>query len=140
MREGNAGLRLVEAAWSLRLSRFVLIGIASTVLYAVLAFVFAPMEGLDATGASVLAFAFAAAFSYAGHKYVTFVSGGAHRLELPRFVVLSASGLAVASLLPAVLSGFFGLPVAVPILLACITIPAVNYVVLGKWVFREMQA
>ena len=137
MRRGDAGLRLVEAAWSLRLSRFVLIGIASTVLYAVLAFVFAGMEGLGATGASVLAFALAAVFSYAGHKYVTFVSDGAHRLELPRFLVLSAIGLAVVSLLPAILSGLFGLPAAIPILLACIVIPAVNYVVLGKWVFRE---
>ena len=132
----GSGLRLIEEAWSLRLSRFVLIGIASTVLYAVLAFAFARMEGMGTTGASVLAFALAAVFSYAGHKYVTFVSGGAHRLELPRFLALTAVGLAVVSLLPAILSGLFSLPTAVPILLACVVVPAVNYAVLGKWVFR----
>ncbi len=32
-----------------------------------------------------------------------------------------------------------GLPAAVPILLACIVIPAVNYVVLGRWVFRRSR-
>ena len=138
MRRENAGLRLVDAVWSLRLSRFVLIGLASTVLYAVLAFVFAGTEGLGATGASVLAFALAAVFSYAGHKYVTFVSDGAHRLELPRFLVLSASGLAVAIALPGLLTEMLGMPAAIPILLTCLIVPVVNYVVLGRWVFRDV--
>jgi putative flippase GtrA len=121
-----------------RISRFVLIGIASTVLYAVLAFAFARMEGLGATGASVLAFTLAAVFSYAGHKYVTFVSDGAHRLELPRFLVLSASGLAVAIALPGLLTEMLGMPAAIPILLTCLIVPVVNYVVLGRWVFRNV--
>jgi putative flippase GtrA len=132
----GSGLRLIEEAWSLRLSRFVLIGMASTVLYAVLAFTFTRMEGVGTTGASILAFALAAVFSYAGHKYVTFVSGDAHRLELPRFLALTAIGLAVVSLLPAILSGLFSFPTAVPILLACVVVPALNYIVLGNWVFR----
>jgi putative flippase GtrA len=137
MRAVAAGLRLIEGVWSLRLSRFVLVGIASTALYAVLAFTFERAEGIGATGASILAFALAAVFSYAGHKYVTFVSGGAHRLELPRFLALTAAGLTVVSLLPAILTGLFGLPAAAPFLLACVVIPVVNYVVLGKWVFRD---
>ena len=82
--------------WSLRLSRFAAIGVASTVLYAALALAFSHL-GIGATGASVLAFLLAAVFSYAGHKYVTFVSGGRHAFELPRFLALSGAGLAVVS-------------------------------------------
>jgi hypothetical protein len=49
---------------------------------------------------------------------------------------LTAIGLAVVSLLPAILSGLFSFSTAVPILLACVVVPALNYIVLGKWVFR----
>lgn len=135
MRAMDVGLRLIGGAWSLRLSRFLLIGAASTALYAVLALAFSSVQGIGVTVASILAFGIAAIFSYAGHKYITFVSGGAHRFELPRFLVLTAVGLVVVTALPALLSGYFGLPAALPVLLACLAIPAVNFVVLGKWVF-----
>jgi len=134
MRSNGAGL--IDGLWSLRLSRFAAIGVASTVLYAALAFGFSHI-GITATKASVLAFALAAVFSYAGHKYVTFISGGSHALELPRFLMLSVAGLAVVSILPAFLTDILGLPAAVPFLLACVVIPIVNYVVLGRWVFRR---
>ena len=136
MRPTAPRLRRIGGLWSLRLSRFAAIGILSTVLYAALALTFNRL-GIQATGASVLAFGIAAIFSYAGHKYVTYVSGGRHAFELPRFLALSAAGLAVVSMLPALLSGVLGLPAAVPVLLACIVVPAVNYVVLGRWVFRD---
>ena len=136
MRPTAPRLRLIGGLWSLRLSRFAAIGILSTVLYAALALTFNGL-GIQATGASVLAFGIAAVFSYAGHKYVTYVSGGRHAFELPRFLALSAAGLAVVSMLPALLSGVLGLPAAVPVLFACIVVPAVNYVVLGRWVFRD---
>ena len=136
MRPTAPRLRPIGGLWSLRLSRFAAIGILSTVLYAALALTFNGL-GIQATGASVLAFGVAAVFSYAGHKYVTYVSGGCHAFELPRFLALSAAGLAVVSMLPALLSGVLGLPAAVPVLFACIVVPAVNYVVLGRWVFRD---
>jgi hypothetical protein len=49
--------------------------------------------------------------------------------------VLTGFGLAIAYLLPLLLVGQFGLPVAVPILLTCILIPVVNFVVLERWIF-----
>lgn len=121
--------------WSLRLSRFAAVGLAATAIYAVLALVLARL-GMMATGASVLAFLVAALFSYAGHKYVTFVSGGRHAFELPRFLVVGCAGLAVVSVMPAMLTDLLGFPPVVPVLLACVVIPAINYVVLGRWVFR----
>jgi putative flippase GtrA len=131
-----AGNRLMDRLWSIRLSRFAVIGAGTTTLYAVLALGFSH-SGMVATGASVLAFLITSIFSYAGHKYVTFASDGSHSFELPRFLTLSASSLTTVSVLPAVLNGMLGLPAAVPILLACIVIPAVNYVVMRRWVFAS---
>lgn len=126
----------IDGLWSIKLSRFAVIGAGTTALYAVLALAFSYF-GIVATGASVLAFLITAVFSYAGHKYVTFASDGSHAFELPRFLAVSATSLTTVSVLPAVLTDMLGLPAAVPILLACIIVPAVNYVVLGKWVFRN---
>lgn len=91
--------------------------------------------GLRVTLASFAAYLTAALFSYAGHKYFTFVSEGAHLFEAPRFILLTLVGLAVSLLLPALLSGLLGLPAQVPIVATCILIPLVNYVVLRHWVF-----
>jgi putative flippase GtrA len=135
MRPADGGL--IGGLWSLRLSRFAVIGAGTTVIYAVLALAFS-YSGIAATGASVLAFLITAVFSYAGHKYVTFASDGSHTFEVPRFLTVSATSLSIVSVLPAVLTGVFGLPAAAPILLACIVVPAFNYVVLGRWVFRGL--
>jgi putative flippase GtrA len=123
-----------------RLSRFALIGIASTVIYAVSAFLLSSLPGatLPAALASFAAYAMAALFSYTGHKYFTFTSGGSHAMELPRFLLLTASGLIVAIVLPELLTQMLGIPALVPILLTCIAVPIINYVVLGRWVFRGL--
>jgi putative flippase GtrA len=125
----------IGGLWSLPLSRFISVGLLTTALYATLA-LSASHLGLTATAASLTAFFITALFSYAGHKYVTFMSGGQHSFELPRFLATSAVGLVVVSFLPAFLSGMLGLPAAVPILAACVVVPAVNYVVFSRWVFR----
>ncbi len=85
--------------------------------------------------ASLFAYAVAATCSYLGHKFFTFMSGGSHAFEAPRFAVLTGFGLALSYLFPAIVSGQFGMPVAIAIFLTCVLIPVINYVVLGRWVF-----
>lgn len=129
----------IAALANWRVSRFALIGGASTLIYAACASALSGVGGrevLSPVAASIAAYGIAAVFSYAGHKYFTFVSRGAHALELPRFLALTASGLAVATAAPGILTGMLGLPPAVPILFTCIAVPVVNYVVMGRWVFR----
>ena len=106
-------------------------------LYALCAWLFtsAGSTYLPPATASVAAYAVAAIFSYLGHKFFTFMSAGSHQFEAPRFAVLTGFGLAAAYLLPMLLVGRFGLPVAIPILLTCILIPVVNFVVLERWIF-----
>jgi putative flippase GtrA len=119
--------------------RFGLVGIAATALYAALAIVFMRI-GLATVQASLAAYAGAALFSYLAHKSVTFMSLGRHRTEAPRFLLLTATGLAVAYLAPALLTGVFGLPGIVPVLVTCILIPALNLLVLDRWVFAERKS
>lgn len=131
----------VSDPWaSRRPVRFLVTGIGATLLYALLAAAFSAAMPMKPALGSVLAYALAAAFSYTGHKYFTFVSSGAHRFEAPRFAVLTLIGLATSFALPAVLSEGLGLPAQVPIALTCLFVPLVNYVVLRHWVFGKALA
>ncbi len=120
-----------------RLSRFALIGIASTLIYAICAFLLSALPGsaLPAAPASVVAYIIAAFFSYAGHKYVTFVSSGSHGFEAPRFILLTALGLGFSWLLPLILVNGLGTRPVLSIAVICVVVPAFNYFVLDRWVF-----
>lgn len=121
------------------LIRFGLVGIAATALYAILVTVFMNLIGLSAVQASLAAYAAAALFSYLAHKSRTFMSRGRHRTEAPRFVLLTVVGLAVAYAAPALLTGVLGLPGVVPVLVICILIPALNLLILDRWVFAQRK-
>lgn len=134
MFSAGSGFRLAKQP-----ARFLIIGLGATLLYALLAAVFSMGETplMRPASGSVLSYVIAALYSYAGHKYFTFASSGAHRFEAPRFFVLTLLGLAVSFLLPAVLSGILGLQAQIPIVLTCLVIPLVNYVMLRHWVFAS---
>jgi putative flippase GtrA len=129
----GAGLKL--------LARFGLVGIAATILYAVLAVVLVKWEriGLTPVQASLAAYAAAAVFSYLAHKSLTFMSSGSHRSEAPRFLLLTATGLAIAYAAPALLTVKLGLPPMIAILVTCLLIPAANLLTLDRWVFAQRR-
>ncbi len=122
-----------------KLSWFAVVGLAATALYAALALLFGSF-GWSAVGASVAAYVLAAAFSYAGHKFLTFMSPGSHSSELPRFVASTALGLGLATALPLVLSSWFGMPNIVPVVATCTVVPVVNFVLLDRFVFLSTRA
>jgi len=119
-------------------SRFAMVGIGATLLYASLALLFSQMA-LAPIRASVLAYALATVFSYLGQKFLAFRSPGAHRSELPRFLVLTAIGFGVATAMPALFSGLLGFPAYVPVIATCIVVPLLNLFVLDRWVFTARQ-
>lgn len=127
----RAGLKL--------LARFGLVGIAATILYAVLAVALVESKwiGFSPVQASLAAYAAAAVFSYFAHKSITFMSNGSHRSEAARFVLLTATGFAVAYAAPALLTAKLGLPPIIAILATCLLIPAVNLLMLDRWVFAQ---
>jgi putative flippase GtrA len=142
MRAARAPEKHLAAFGPKLLMRFGLVGIAATALYAVLAVLLMDRQwvGLPAVRASLAAYAAAALFSYLAHKSVTFMSRGRHRTEAPRFLLLTAAGLVVAFMAPALLTGVLGLPGIVPVLVTCILIPTLNLLVLDRWVFAERKA
>lgn len=117
-----------------RIPRFVVVGLTATALYAAIAFALSSI--IPAANASVSAHAIAAIFSYCGHKYLTFGSDEAHTIEAPRFLALTATGLLIAWAFPRVLTDGLGFPATVSIIACCLFVPAFNYVVLNRWVFR----
>ncbi|MER8671189.1 GtrA family protein [Mesorhizobium sp. M1156] len=78
-------------------------------------------------------------FSYLAHKLVTFASGGSHRSEAPRFFLLTATGFAVAYAAPALLTAKLGLPPIIAILVTCLLVPAINLLLLDRWVFAQRR-
>jgi putative flippase GtrA len=122
-----------------RLGRFVTVGAAATLAYAAFAWLLARLAERPALEASILAYAGAAALSYAGHRWVTFRSDRAHRVALPQFLALSAFGCGVAAALSSA-GAWLGLPVEAAIAATCLAIPALNYVVLDRIVFRRHAA
>ena len=118
------------------LSRFALVGLASTGLYFVLALLFAQGFGIGSIAASVGAYALATVFSYLAQKFVTFRSAGAHRAELPRFLALTVLGFGIATALPA-LGDALGWPSIVPFAATCILVPLINFLLLDRWVFAR---
>ncbi len=123
----------------LRVLRFAMIGLAATLLYAVLAITFEAAFRLGPVPASVLAYGCSAAFSYFGHKFITFLSAGEHRKEAPRFIATALAGFGLATAAPAILTHWLGLPSWVAIAFTCLVIPLVNLLVLDRWVFSSAR-
>ncbi|WP_292406903.1 GtrA family protein [Mesorhizobium sp.] len=121
------------------LARFGLVGIAATILYAVLATVLVKSEwiGVSPVQASLAAYAAAAVFSYLAHKSVTFISSGSHRSEAARFLLLTVTGFGIAYAVPALFTMKLGLSPIFAVLITCLLIPAVNLLVLDRWVFAQ---
>lgn len=124
------------------LGRFVSVGIAATILYGGVAILLVEWKvaALGMVSASMIAYAVAALFSYLGHKFVTFMSPGSHRVELPRFLALTGVGFAIAGGLSMLFAGMPGVPHYVPVLLTCVTVPIINFVVMDWWVFASRKA
>jgi putative flippase GtrA len=121
------------------LLRFGLVGVTATALYALLATAFVKI-GLAPVRASVAAYSVAALFSYFAHKSVTFVSSGPHRSEGLRFILLTASGFALAYAVPTLLTVKLGLPLIISVLATCFVIPVVNLFLLDRWVFAKRKS
>lgn len=110
------------------------VGIAATLCYFLLATVLAALPGMSVTGASVIAYSLSAALSYYGHKHLSFASKRADTIAIPRFLVSTGIGLSLAFALPK-LGESMGWPPIVAYAAICAVVPAINFVVLGRWVF-----
>ena len=86
--------------------------------------------------ASLIGYCIAIVLSYLGQKYFTFRSEGAHRVELPKFLVTSAISFA-GSVGAMAATTALGWDYRVGILSAATLVPLGTFVVMYFWVFRH---
>lgn len=117
--------------------RFVLVGLAATLCYAVLAWTSTTRLGLPPPVASLASYAAAAVLSYLGHRHLTFRSRRPHGEAVPRFAGISVAGYGVAFLAPWLLTDRIGAHPGIAIAVTCAVVPVLTYVGLGRLVFRN---
>ncbi|MBN9073066.1 MAG: GtrA family protein [Rhizobiales bacterium] len=115
------------------------VGIVATIGYFLLASFLHGVASVPPAAASVAAYVACAVFSYWGHRRLSFASGGAHAVQVPRFVASTTLGLAVATATPLAADAAGLAPVA-GYALVCLLVPALNFVLLSRWVFRTEAA
>lgn len=120
-----------------RILRFAAIGGMSTLIYAVATLILCEPRGIgmSAASASIFGYGGGAIFSYCGHRFVTFMSDGAVGFEIARFVCATTIGFLVSTGLAVVLSGLVGQPPFVPVAIASVLVPIMNFIILRKFVF-----
>jgi putative flippase GtrA len=120
-----------------RILRFAVIGGVSTLIYAVLTLALSAMHGfgMPVTIASIAGYGAGAVFSYCGHRFVTFMSDGAVGFEIVRFACATALGFLLSVGLAVILADVAGLPPLVPVAIASILVPVLNFIILRKFVF-----
>lgn len=120
-----------------RILRFAAIGGVSTLIYAVLTLALSARQGfgLPATTGSIAGYGAGAVFSYCGHRFVTFMSDGAVGFEIVRFACATAIGFLLSVGLAVILTDVAGLPPLVPVAIASVLVPVLNFIILRKFVF-----
>lgn len=119
-----------------RPATLVLVGGASTLAYAALAWLGMRWLALPAAIVSLIAYALAAAGSYFAHRRFTFAVSGGHGAAPARFAALSLAGYAIAFAAPLLLTDIMGHPPIWAILLTSLAVPVINAVALARLVFR----
>ncbi|MCC2095454.1 MAG: GtrA family protein [Hyphomicrobiales bacterium] len=125
----------VDAFW--RVVRFGIIGIGSTLIYALFAVILHYLANVPTVAASFAAFCCGAVFSYFGHRIFTFHDTGRIGRSVPRFIGVNLLGNGIAIGLPWVVSDMLQYPAMLSIVLVCIVVPVMNYVLLKSFVFHK---
>lgn len=92
--------------------------------------------GLAPLRANVAGFALAFLVSYGGHRRWTFATTGlAHRVALPRFLLVAAAGLGLNQWLFALLLATTPLPYPLALLLVLAAVAGVTFLLSRHWAF-----
>ena len=128
-----------DLAGLMQLVRFVLVGGATTLLYAALALGLIFLGGLRPLTAHLIAYAIAVPVSFLGQKFFTFRFAGDQQRALRRFLAstlaaLLLSTVGMALVVRAELPSYSG------ILLTMASVPATSYLMMALWVFTDEGA
>lgn len=121
-----------------RLLRFAVVGVVVTGSYMLVTYAGIRYLSLTAVISGWYGCAAAIAVSYLGQKYFTFRSDGAHRIELPKFLLTCVIALAVSSVCMWAVD-HAGLDYRLGVLIGAALLPLCNFGVMYLWVFRHVQ-
>jgi putative flippase GtrA len=116
--------------------RLVAVGMLATLAYSVFALCFVWVAGLSAPIASLLGHGLAGFVSYFGHRIYTFEVTGKHKGAPVRFMALNITSYFIACISPWLVTRVFMLPDTMAILITAMVLPAVNMLLIAKFVFR----
>ncbi len=122
-----------------QLSRFASVGVMSTLLHVLTAMIAKTVFGIPPQGANLCGFFAAVSLSYFGHGRFTFDTDLQHRFHGPRFLGVSALGLAVSSGLTFLITDIMGLAFAIAMAVVAVAVPASTFIMCKFWVFATPQ-
>ena len=117
--------------------RFGLVGIAATATHAGVAVALVEAASVPFLWANALAYGCAVGVSYGGHRGWTFDARGAHKVQVPRFVVVSLAGLGLAQAIGWAVNDGLGLPYGVALACVVVGVPTATFAAHRFWVFGD---
>lgn len=120
-----------------KLFRFGTVGVLSAGLYFAAVALFIEAGGVEPRFASILGYLVAVPLSFYGHRLHTFRSNGRLSAEGVRFVLTHLIGMGVMFGTMHLAVGVLSAPFWVGSALGTMIVPAVSFVVMNLWVFRD---
>lgn len=114
---------------------FGLVGIAASVVHAVVGIALVRSGLLYPFSANIIAFLTAFSVSYVGHRSFSFRSDAAHGGALPKFFAVAVLGLAMNQLIVLMVVNWLGFPYELALAVVFLTVPASTYVLARFWAF-----
>ena len=114
-------------------------GIVALLVYSFLYAILAETTRFGAVPISIIAYSTGAAFSFVGHKYVTFRAAGNVRSQLFRFIAIHCLCLFTTAAITGLVVDQLRWPYGIGILLVDIVIPVLSFLALKFVVFEVVR-
>jgi putative flippase GtrA len=117
--------------------RFAFVGVTSSVLFAAVLYLAVDLWGIDARVGSVIAYLVSLPLNYILHRYVTFSHVAVIQSSIPRYFLVHLAKLLATVIVVDVVVRLMKLPLSVAIAASVTVVPAIYFLVLEGFVFRE---
>lgn len=120
-----------------KFTKYATVGGIATLVYMGMLVAFVEILGLDPVLSSVISFTFILVGSYYANRYWTFRSGRGHLYSLPRYIVVSLSGLSLNTVIMYSTVHILGWWYISGQMIAIFAVPVSNFLLNFYWSFRE---
>lgn len=117
--------------------RFVSVGIANALVYALSTGVYAHIFAFSATLASGLGYATALPLAFIAHRKFTFKADGSITPQLARFLGNHFLGFSLALIIPWLITDLLNWPIWMGMGATVLLVPVISYLLMDNWVFAR---